>query len=93
MSENPNPTRCGNCGTMNPPGQEFCVHCHAALTLPAANEALEQTPESAEELRQVEAEVGETQERPVVVMGGIGGAPIPMPTESLDPRADQPPRG
>ena len=54
MSENPNPTRCGRCGTDNPPGQEFCVSCHAPLTLTAGADALGETPEAQDELRRVE---------------------------------------
>jgi uncharacterized OB-fold protein len=84
MSENPNPTRCGTCGTMNPPGQEFCIHCRAPLTMTAGADALEGTPEAADELEQREA--GENEEAPGgVVLSGMGGAPIPVPGESLDP--------
>lgn len=49
MSENPNPTRCGNCGTMNPPGQEFCIHCHAPLTRAAEGDARVGAPEAVDE--------------------------------------------
>ena len=27
-----NPVTCGNCGTINPPGQDFCVKCGQPLT-------------------------------------------------------------
>jgi zinc-ribbon domain len=91
MSENPNPTRCGNCGTENPPGQEFCIHCHAPLTIAADAEALEESPETEDEPRQYEP--GGAADSPgVVLMGGFGGAPIPVPTETIMPEPDQPPR-
>lgn len=78
MSENPNPTRCGNCGTENPPGQEFCLNCHAPLTLAADPGVLEGTPE---------------EEMPGgVVVAGMGGAPIPVSGDVLDPDEDAPPR-
>jgi hypothetical protein len=35
MSENPNPTVCGNCQTENPPGVEYCEGCGEPLTLTA----------------------------------------------------------
>jgi len=35
MSENPNSTICGKCGTENPPNAEVCQECGAALTLTA----------------------------------------------------------
>jgi hypothetical protein len=77
---------------MNPPGQEFCIGCHSPLTITAGADALEGTPESADELEHIEEpETAETPE--MVVMGGIGGAPIPMPADRLDPDPDQPPRG
>jgi hypothetical protein len=89
MSENPNPTRCGNCGTMNPPGQEFCISCHLPLTLSADPTVLEGTPEAEDEPRQYDSG-GAIDTPDVVVMGGMGGAPIAVPTESLaldpDPR-------
>ena len=92
MSENPNPAVCGSCGTVNPPNQEFCVRCRAPLTLTAGADALAGTPESADELRPVDA--GHDADTPdVIVAGGIGGAPIPMPAEPLDPDPDRPPRG
>ena len=91
MDENPNPTRCGNCGMMNPPGQEFCIGCHAALTLSAAGAVLGETPEDLDEPRRYEA--GGNEETPeTVIMGGMGGAPITLPTESPDPDPDRPPR-
>jgi uncharacterized OB-fold protein len=83
MSENPNPTRCGNCGTMNPPGQEWCVRCRAPLTLTASAASLEGTPEMADEGRRSEPNGG-TGPPEVVVVGGPGGAPIPVTTEALD---------
>lgn len=66
MSENPNPTRCGHCGAMNPPGQEFCVECHEPLTLVADAAALDGTPESANELSDLEA----TDTPGIIEMGG-----------------------
>ncbi|HKG27216.1 MAG TPA: zinc-ribbon domain-containing protein [Thermomicrobiales bacterium] len=86
MSENPNPTRCGNCGTVNPPGQEFCISCHAPLTIAADAAALEETPEGEDEIRREES--GREDVLPeVVIMGGMGGAPIPVPSESVAPDA------
>jgi predicted amidophosphoribosyltransferase len=41
MSENPNPTVCGNCHTENPPNAEYCNGCGAALTLVAEQAQLE----------------------------------------------------
>ena len=46
MSENPNPTVCGNCHTENPPNAEYCGGCGAALTLVAEQAQLE--PDAAE---------------------------------------------
>ena len=91
MSENPNPTRCGKCGTMNPPGQEFCLNCHAPLTLAADAAALDETPESVDEPRHYEPE-GADDTPGVVLMGGMGGPPIQVPTDTIDPEPDQPPR-
>lgn len=90
MSENPNPTRCGNCGTENPPGQEFCIRCHAPLTLAADAAVLGGTPEVEDEARRYEQPAEE--EPGVVVMGGMGGMPIPVPTEAIDPELDRAPR-
>jgi hypothetical protein len=91
MSENPNPTRCGRCGTDNPPGQEFCLTCHAPLTITADVEALNETPEAEDGLKLHEA--GDATDAPgVVLMGGMGGPPIPVPTERIDPEPDRPPR-
>jgi len=91
MSENPNPTRCGNCGAENPPGQEFCIKCGVPLTISGDPTVLEGTPEAEDEMRRYEE--GAEVERPgVVLMGGFGGAPIPVPTEMIDPEPDQPPR-
>jgi hypothetical protein len=91
MSENPNPTRCGNCGTENPPGEDFCINCHAPLTLAADPGVLDDTPEAADEARHLEG--GDDADPPGgVVLAGMGGAPIPVPGETLDPEADVPPR-
>jgi hypothetical protein len=91
MSENPNPTRCGTCGTMNPPGAEVCAKCGAPLTITAGADALEGTPESPDELERIEG--GTKEATPdVVVMGGMGGAPITLPTDDLDLDPDRPPR-
>jgi hypothetical protein len=84
MSENPNPTRCGNCGTLNPPGQEFCINCHMPLTLAADPSVLAGTPEAEDEPRRYEPE-GQDSTPETVIMGGAGGAPIPVPTDTLDP--------
>jgi uncharacterized OB-fold protein len=90
MSENPNPARCGNCGAENPPGREVCIECGAPLTISADPTALEGTPEAPDELRRYEE--GAEEERPgVVLMGGFGGAPIPVPTQVIDPKPDRPP--
>jgi hypothetical protein len=84
MSENPNPTRCGKCGTMNPPNAEFCSHCHAPLTLEAGAAALEETPEAVDEPQRYEP--GGDEDLPEhLVTGGLGGAAIPIPTERLNP--------
>jgi hypothetical protein len=91
MSENPNPTKCGNCGTLNPPGQEFCRECHAPLTISADADALEPTPEAQEEPRRFADEGGEDVPE-AGLMGGLGGEPIPMPAERRDQDADEPPR-
>jgi hypothetical protein len=91
MSGNPNPTRCGNCGTMNPPGQEFCFKCHMPLTLSADPTVLDGTPEAEDEPRHYEPE-GRDAAPEVVVMGGLGGAPIPVPAETLDLDPDLNPR-
>ena len=91
MSENPNPTRCGNCGTDNPPGQDFCIGCHAPLTLAADAAVLDQTPEAEDEPRRYEAgDADDTQG--TVLMGGFGGAPIPVPKETVLPDPERPPR-
>jgi ribosomal protein L40E len=87
MSENPNPVVCGNCHAMNPPGQEFCIRCHTPLTATAAAVALDQTPEAVDEPRAYAAEQDEAGPDQVV-MGSLGGAVIPMPTEPLEPRPD-----
>jgi hypothetical protein len=91
MSENPNPTRCGNCGTLNPTGQEFCLTCHLPLTLAADSTILEGTPEAEDELRHYEPE-GQRDPPDLVVMGGPGGSPSPVPAETLDLDPDLQPR-
>lgn len=91
MSENPNPTRCGNCGTENPPGQEFCISCHAPLTLAADADALDETLEAEDEPRSYEPE-GAVERPGVVLMGGMGGPPIPVPTETIAPEPGAVPR-
>jgi hypothetical protein len=91
MSENPNPTRCGNCGTLNPPGQEFCIKCDAPLTLTAGAAALEGMPEIPDELKGTEG--GRADAVPeMIVMGGMGGAAIPVPAEPGEPEPNRPPR-
>lgn len=37
-----NPVTCGNCGTENPPDQEFCTNCDQPLTKSAAQGIVEQ---------------------------------------------------
>jgi hypothetical protein len=61
------------------------------LTLAADAAALEGTPETEDEARRYEAGGGD-EDPGVVVMGGMGGMPIPVPTETIDPALDQPPR-
>lgn len=91
MSENPNPTRCGNCGTDNPPGQELCVRCHAPLTVVGDAALLDRAPEALDDPAQYDT--GAAGEGPdAVVMGGMGGAPIPVPAKSLEPDSNRPPR-
>ena len=87
MSENPNPTRCGNCGTMNPPGEEFCVKCQAPLTITGDADVLDQTPEALDEPASYAPERAEDTPD-VVVMGGLE----PMPTEDVGSEADRRPR-
>lgn len=89
MSENPNPTRCGRCGTDNPPGEDFCISCGAPLTLAADAVALAETSEGEDEPRSYEPE-GVDKAPPTVLMGGFGGAPVPVPTETLMPNIDEP---
>jgi hypothetical protein len=78
MSENPNPTRCGNCGAMNPPGQEFCVECHAPLTITADADVLANTPESPNELSDLES----TDTPGIIEMGGPLSPATPLIEES-----------
>lgn len=88
MSENPNPTRCGNCGTVNPPGQEFCIKCHAPLTLVADGDALAGTPEAPDELRHLEnPDVDEPPE--MTSLGSASGGLIPTPTEPGPPEENR----
>ncbi len=88
MSENPNPIVCGNCHTTNPPGQEFCIRCHAPLTATAAAAALDQTPEAVDEPRAFAAEDDEAGPEHVV-RSSLGGEVLALPTEPLDPRPDE----
>lgn len=81
MSENPNPTRCGNCGAMNPPGQEFCINCHEPLTRAAGGDALAGTPESVDEARRFATPAREETVEPDPTGGG------PLPTEGFPPEA------
>jgi uncharacterized OB-fold protein len=37
-----NPVTCGNCGTVNPPDQDFCIKCGEPLTDSAAEGMVEQ---------------------------------------------------
>ena len=90
MSENPNPTRCGNCGTDNPPGQEFCLNCHAPLTLTADAAVLDETPEALDNPATYDTDAAATPG--TVLLGGMGGGPAYIPTEPLDPEPDRPPR-
>lgn len=90
MSENPNPTTCGTCGTENPPGQEFCRECQAPLTISADAAALEPTPEAQDEPRHY-APGGDADMPEGGLVAGIGGAPISVPTERRDREPDEPP--
>lgn len=81
MSDNPNPTRCGNCGTLNPPGQEYCVNCHAPLTLAADRAAVQETPEAEDELRELEAPEVDAAE--AGDLDRTGGGPLPASAEAL----------
>ena len=91
MSENPNPTKCGNCGTENPPGQEFCRGCHAPLTIAADAEALEPTPEGQDEPERY-ATGGDEAVPEGGLMGSPGGATFQVPTEKLDQDPTKPRR-
>jgi hypothetical protein len=91
MSENPNPTRCGNCGTDNPPGQEFCLRCHASLTLAADATVLDTTPEALDNPATYDPDAADTAPG-TVLLGGMGGGPAYLPTDPLDPEPDRPPR-
>ena len=83
MSENPNPTTCGTCGTENPPGQEFCRNCQAPLTISADADVIEPTPEGEDEPQRYAA--GGDEDVPQGgLMGGPGGAAFQVPTERLD---------
>lgn len=82
MSENLNPTRCGNCGTLNPPDQEYCVNCHAPLTRAAAGDALAGTPDAPDALEQRE---GPPVDEPAAEPDPTGGGPLP--TEGMPPDA------
>jgi hypothetical protein len=78
VSENPNPTRCGACGTVNPPGAEVCATCGAPLTITADPDALAGTPEALDNPAQYDADVAESTPGTILV-GGMGGAPHVMP--------------
>jgi hypothetical protein len=65
---------------MNPPGQEYCVECHEPLTLVADAEALEGTPESVNELSDLEA----TDTPGIIEMGGPL-TPSTLLVEDTDP--------
>lgn len=91
MSENPNPTRCGNCGTDNPPGQEFCLNCQAPLTLTADAAVLDLPPEAMDDPATYEHAAAET-EPESALLGGIGGAPALVPTDPLDTDPNRRPR-
>lgn len=90
MSGNPNPTKCGNCGTENPPNQEFCRSCQAPLTISADADALEPALETPDEPSNFAGGGGDMPESGIV--GGIGGAPISVPTEPRYQDRDEPPR-
>lgn len=76
MSENPNPTRCGRCGTVNPPNAEVCGGCGAPLTMAAAAGALDGTPEAEDEPREYAG-------------AGDQNPPDHIPPERRDPRSDE----
>jgi len=84
---NLNPTRCGTCGTENPPGQEFCIKCHTPLTITADAAVLDETPEDLDNPAQYDPDTADN--TPSTIL--IGGAPIPVPTERIDPEPDRPP--
>jgi hypothetical protein len=75
---------------MNPPGQEFCRQCHAPLTLTADPSLLEDTPEAPDQLRDTEENRDEAPPDGMI-LAGMGGAPMPVPGETLDPDPDEPP--
>lgn len=87
MSDNPNPTRCGNCGTLNPPGQEYCINCHAPLTLAADSAAVQETPEAEDELRELEAPEVDAAE--VDDLDRTGGGPLPGSDAGFPTGADR----
>ncbi len=83
MSENPNPTRCGQCGELNPPGAEVCQSCQAPLTLSASAAEIDSTPESQDELRRYAASGDEGAPEAGRTVG-LSGAAYQMPNETLD---------
>jgi hypothetical protein len=66
-----NTETCGNCGTNNPAGQDFCVKCHQPLTA-SAEEGIREGLDAQEE----GGTLGQRTGFDVGVMGG-GGTLIP----------------
>jgi hypothetical protein len=72
---------------MNPPGREFCINCHAPLTLAADSGAVQDTPEAEDELRNMDAPEEDAAE--VGDLDRTGGGPLPESSEAFPTEVDR----
>ncbi len=85
-----NTERCGNCGTENPVGQDFCIKCHQPLTA-SAEEGIRENLDAQDGggLFGRDGSLGTNVGLDVGVMGGGSGLP---PNDLGDTSADDPMR-
>ncbi|HWV34835.1 MAG TPA: zinc ribbon domain-containing protein [Thermomicrobiales bacterium] len=84
VSTESNPVTCGNCGTENPPGQDFCTNCGQPLT-GSADEAIREHIEATEDDGVIGSNAPGADGAVSAVDAGFG-VPVDVPDDTLPPR-------